>query len=64
MGGTTCSYARTLGHRLVERDDLIASPGADCPIPNLPDHLAAPGCKRLGSYWDRCGVHYVTPIEM
>ena len=45
------------------RDDLIASHGADCPMPNLLNHLAAPGCSRLGSHWDRCGVHYVEPIE-
>ena len=45
------------------RDDLIASHGADHPIPNLLNHLAAPGCSRLGSQWDRCGVHYVEPIE-
>jgi len=45
------------------RDDLIASHGADYPMPNLLNHLAAPGCSRLGSTWDRCGVHYVEPIE-
>jgi hypothetical protein len=45
------------------RDDLIASHGADHPMPNLLDHLAAPNCPRLGSTWDRCGVHYVEPIE-
>src|SRR5215468_11125550 len=27
------------------------------------DDLAAPSCSRLGSNWDRCGVHYVEPIE-
>jgi hypothetical protein len=32
-------------------------------MPNLLDHLAAPSCSRLGSNWDRCGVHYVEPIE-
>ena len=32
-------------------------------MPNLLNHLAAPGCNRLGSTWDRCGVHYVEPIE-
>jgi hypothetical protein len=32
-------------------------------MPNLLNHLAAPGCRRLGSQWDRCGVHYVEPIE-
>ena len=45
------------------RDDLIASHGADHPMPNLLDRLAAPDCSRLGSHWDRCGVHYVEPIE-
>jgi hypothetical protein len=32
-------------------------------MPNLLNHLAAPGCSRFGSQWDRCGVHYVEPIE-
>jgi hypothetical protein len=45
------------------RDDLIASHGADYAMPNLLDHLAAPNCSRLGTKWDRCGVHYVAPIE-
>ena len=43
--------------------DLIASHGADYGMPNLLNHLAAPSCSRLGSNWDRCGVHYVEPIE-
>ena len=45
------------------RDHLIASHGADYAMPNLLNHLAAPSCSRLGSQWDRCGVHYVEPIE-
>ena len=45
------------------RDDLIASHSADDAMPNLLHHLAAPNCSRLGSSWDRCGVHYVEPIE-
>jgi len=45
------------------RDDLIATHGADHPMPNLLDRLAAPDCPRLGSHWDRCGVHYVEPVE-
>jgi hypothetical protein len=45
------------------RDELIAAHGADYPMPNLLNHLAAPNCSRLGSQWDRCGVHYVEPIE-
>ena len=45
------------------RDELIASHGPDCAMPNLLDHLAAPSCSRLGSNWDRCRVHYVEPIE-
>src|SRR5262249_44967992 len=45
------------------RDELIASYGADYPMPNLLDQLAAPSCSRLGSHLDRCAVHYVEPIE-
>ena len=45
------------------RDDLIAMHDADQPMPNLLNRLAAPDCPRLGSTWDRCGVHYVEPIE-
>jgi len=26
-------------------------------MPTLLNHLAAPGCSRLGSNWDRCGLH-------
>src|SRR6516164_2975533 len=45
------------------RDHLIASHGADYAMPNLLNHLAAPDCPRLGSRWDRCGVHYIEPID-
>jgi hypothetical protein len=45
------------------RDELIAAHGAGYAMPNLLNHLAAPSCSRLGSQWDRCGVHYVEPIE-
>src|SRR5262245_11162047 len=45
------------------RNELISLHGADCAMPNLLDHLARPDCPRLGSYWDRCGVQYVEPIE-
>jgi len=45
------------------RDELIASHGAEYAMPNLLNHLAAPDCSRFGSLWDRCGVHYVEPIE-
>jgi hypothetical protein len=44
------------------RDELIASHGADYAMPNLLNHLAAPNCSRLGSNWNRCGVHY-EPIK-
>jgi len=27
------------------------------------NRLAAPGCAKVGSQWDRCGVHYVEPAE-
>jgi hypothetical protein len=45
------------------RNELIAAHGADHAMPNLLDRLAAPDCPRLGSTWDRCGVHYVEPVE-
>jgi hypothetical protein len=46
-----------------QRAELIAAHGAACPMPNLLEHLAAPGCTRIGQQWDRCGVHYVEPVE-
>jgi hypothetical protein len=45
------------------RDELIAQHGADCPLPELLSLVAAPGCPRVGSQWDRCGAYYVEPIE-
>ena len=45
------------------RDELLATHGAACPMPSLLERLAAPGCLKVGSQWDRCGVHYVDPIE-
>ena len=45
------------------RDELIAFHGADRAMPDLLDQLVAPGCIRLGSNWDRCGAHFVEPIE-
>ena len=46
-----------------DRDELIAAYGADYPLPNLLNFVAAPGCSRVGSQWDRCGAYYVEPIE-
>jgi hypothetical protein len=45
------------------RDELLAAHGAACPMPSLLARLAAPGCPKIGSQWDHCGVHYVDPIE-
>jgi hypothetical protein len=45
------------------RADLVASHGPACPMPSLLERLAAPSCPKVGSQWDRCGVHYVEPIE-
>jgi hypothetical protein len=44
------------------RDELIAAHGTACPMPSLLERLAAPSCPKVGSQWDRCGVHYVEPI--
>jgi hypothetical protein len=57
------TYSKCDWRAAFSRDDLIAAHGADYPMPNLLNHLAAPGCSRLDSHWDRCGVHYVEPIE-
>src|SRR6476661_4706391 len=32
-------------------------------MPDLLDHLAAPGCHRIGSNLDRCGAHFVEPMN-
>jgi hypothetical protein len=45
------------------RDELIAMHGSDRAMPDLVDQLAAPGCSRVASNWDRCGAHFVEPIE-
>ena len=44
------------------RSELIASHGAEYPLPSLLNELAKPGCTRLGNQWDHCGVYYVEPI--
>jgi hypothetical protein len=46
------------------RADLITTYGAEYPLPNLLDHLATPGCSKIKSQWDRCGVYYVHPIDL
>jgi hypothetical protein len=46
-----------------KRAELLTKHGPTCPMPSLLSHLAAPGCPRLGSTWDPCGMHYVEPIE-
>jgi hypothetical protein len=45
------------------REELIALHGADRAMPDLLDDLAAPGCSKVDSNWDRCGAHFVDPIE-
>jgi hypothetical protein len=45
------------------RDELIAEHGADYPMPNLLGLIAAPGCSKVGASWDRCGAHYLEPID-
>jgi hypothetical protein len=29
----------------------------------LLNHLAMPGCSKINTHWDRCGVYYVNPID-
>ena len=45
------------------RDELTALQGAERAMPDLLHDLAAPGCSKIGSNWDRCGAHFVVPIE-
>jgi hypothetical protein len=26
-------------------------------------HLAMPGCSKINTHWERCGVYYVNPID-
>ena len=51
---TKCDWKAAYG-----RDELIASHGAEYPLPSLLNELAKPGCTRLSNQWDHCGVHYV-----
>jgi hypothetical protein len=44
------------------RADMILAHGENYPLPSLLDHLAAPGCSRIGNQWDRCGAYYLDPI--
>jgi hypothetical protein len=37
--------------------------GAECPLPTLLNPLAMPGCSKIKSQWDRCGVYYINPID-
>jgi hypothetical protein len=45
------------------RAELLSNYGPEYPMPNLLDHLAMPGCSKIKSQWDRCGIYYVSPIE-
>ena len=45
------------------RAELMAIYGAECPLPTLLNHLAMPGCSKIKSQWDRCGVYYINPID-
>jgi hypothetical protein len=45
------------------RAKLLAVYGAECPLPSLLNHLAMPGCSKINTQRDRCGVCYVNPID-
>jgi hypothetical protein len=45
------------------RAELLATYGAECPLPTLLNFLAMPGCSKINTHWDRCGVYYVNPID-
>jgi hypothetical protein len=42
---------------------LIEAYGADCPMLELLNHLAAPSCRRLGFNWDGCAVQYLEAVQ-
>jgi hypothetical protein len=46
-----------------DRDALIASHGPDHLLTDLLGELASPDCGKTGHHWDRCGVHFVEPID-
>jgi hypothetical protein len=45
------------------RKELMTLYGPEYPLPDLLHHLVVPGCSKLKSHWDRCGVYYVSPID-
>jgi hypothetical protein len=45
------------------RAEVVALYGEEYSLPNLLDHLAMPGCTKIKSQWDRCGVYYVNPLQ-
>jgi hypothetical protein len=45
------------------RDELIALHSSERAMPDLLHALTAPSCSKMGSNWDRCGAHFVEPIE-
>ena len=47
----------------LSRAELLTMHGAECPLPTLLNHLAMPGCSKINTHWDRCGVYYVNPID-
>jgi hypothetical protein len=48
---------------IFSRAELLAMYGAECPLPTLLNRLAMPGCSKINTHWDRCGVYYVNPID-
>jgi hypothetical protein len=55
---TKCDWRAAFSRR-----ELIASHGLEKPMPDVLRHLARPGCERLDTTWDRCGIHYARPID-
>jgi hypothetical protein len=41
------------------RKEVMALYGPEYPLPDLLNHLAKPGCSKIKSQWDRCGVYCV-----
>ena len=45
------------------KNELIATYGRGCPMPDLLVRLAPPTCEKIRDRWDRCGVYYTQPID-
>jgi hypothetical protein len=60
---TACRHLAMMS--LLVRSNTNEESTNESPVPWLPvlNHLAMPGCSKINTHWDRCGVYYVNPID-